>query len=107
MRLKPAGILITVTVIVILGYFALKPKATSVTQEQERTELPAPNSDSVGNSPMPVEPAPTEVASTSQDREFSYTPEKPVNGKLRGVVELGATGFNSFVINLDDQRRWD
>ena len=107
MRLKPAGIVITVAVIAILGYFALKPKTASVTQEQERTELPAPNSDSVGNSTTPVEPKPTEVASTSQDREFSYTPEKPVHGKLRGVVELGATGFNSFVINLDEQRRWE
>jgi len=107
MRLKPAGILITLVVIGVLGYFALKPKTTSTTQEQERTEIPTPKGDSVGNTPSPVEPAPTEVASTSQDREFSYTPDKPVNGKLRGVVELGAAGFNSFVINLDDQRRWE
>jgi hypothetical protein len=107
MRLKPAGILITLVVIGVLGYFAFKPRTTSTTQEQERTELPAPNSDSVGNTPSPDEPAPTEAVSTSQDREFSYTPDKPVNGKLRGVVELGAAGFNSFVINLDDQRRWE
>ena len=26
---------------------------------------------------------------------------------LRGVVEVGATGFNSFVINMDSQKRWE
>ncbi|HTE32867.1 MAG TPA: hypothetical protein VK666_20940, partial [Chryseolinea sp.] len=48
-----------------------------------------------------------EEASKSEVREFAYTPEKPENGKSRGVVELGATGFNSFVINMDDQQRWE
>ena len=37
---------------------------------------------------------------------FSYQPAEPVNGKLRGVVELGASGFNCFVVRLDAQRRW-
>jgi hypothetical protein len=26
-------------------------------------------------------------------------PEKPVDGELKGIVKVGATGFNSFVIN--------
>ena len=38
---------------------------------------------------------------------FSYVPEKPVNGSLKGVVELGASGFNSFIINMDGQKRWE
>lgn len=42
-----------------------------------------------------------------EGRSFNYTPEKPVNGTLKGVVEVGATGFNSFVINMDSQRRWE
>ena len=37
---------------------------------------------------------------------FTYTPPAPQNGKLKGVVELGASGFNSFVIRIDDQKRW-
>jgi hypothetical protein len=106
MRLKPAGILITLVVIAVLGYFAFKSRTPSPTKERTDIELPAPNSDSVGSGPGTVS-APKEVASTSQDREFSYAPDKPINGKLRGVVELGASGFNSFVINLDDQRRWE
>src|SRR4051812_4435893 len=32
---------------------------------------------------------------------FTYSPEKPQNGKVKGVVELGAAGFNSFVIRMD------
>ena len=38
---------------------------------------------------------------------FSYKPEKPVDGKLKGVVEVGASGFNSFVVNIDQQKRWE
>jgi hypothetical protein len=42
-----------------------------------------------------------------EHRSFEYTPEKPVNGILRGVVEVGASGFNSFVINMDKEKRWE
>lgn len=38
---------------------------------------------------------------------FNYTPTKPENGKLKGVVELGASGFNSFVINVDKDKNWE
>ena len=32
---------------------------------------------------------------------------KPRNGKLKGVVELGASGFNSFIINVDKDLNWE
>jgi hypothetical protein len=38
---------------------------------------------------------------------FSYLPPKPVEGQLRGVVELGASGFNSFIVRIDAQRNWE
>lgn len=38
---------------------------------------------------------------------FDYTPPLPVNGKKKGVVELGATGFNSFIITVDNQKNWN
>jgi hypothetical protein len=48
------------------------------------------------------------TATTEPDSPgFNYTPEKVENGTLRGVVEVGATGFNSFVINMDNQQRWE
>jgi hypothetical protein len=38
---------------------------------------------------------------------FSYLPPKPVDGRLRGVVELGASGFNAFIVRTDAQRNWE
>ncbi len=37
---------------------------------------------------------------------FSFNPPAPVNGKLKGVVELGASGFNSFIVRIDPEKRW-
>ncbi len=49
----------------------------------------------------------TSAASDNGPRPaFTYTAPEPVGGKLKGVVELGASGFNSFVVRVDDQKRW-
>ncbi|RSK34584.1 acetate and sugar kinases/Hsc70/actin family protein [Hymenobacter metallilatus] len=37
---------------------------------------------------------------------FTYQPAAPINGRLKGVVELGASGFNSFIVRIDGQKRW-
>ena len=47
------------------------------------------------------------IAKADEGRIFAYQPEKPVNGELKGIVEVGATGFNSFIINMDKERRWE
>ena len=48
-----------------------------------------------------------ETAGNSSARQaFSYTAPEPQNGQLKGVVELGASGFNSFIVKIDDQKRW-
>lgn len=44
---------------------------------------------------------------SSEHRTFAYQPEKPVNGELKGVVEVGASGFNSFVVKIDKEKRWE
>ncbi|MEO6733039.1 MAG: hypothetical protein ABIN01_17580 [Ferruginibacter sp.] len=49
----------------------------------------------------------TKKSSTDELRTFNFQPEKPVNGELKGIVEVGATGFNSFVINMDKEKRWE
>jgi hypothetical protein len=38
---------------------------------------------------------------------FIYSSPTPVDGVLKGVVELGSTGFNSFVVNIDKQKNWE
>jgi hypothetical protein len=61
------------------------------------------NNDNGGNSTT----SNTEQISTGGERApFAYTPPAPLNGKLKGVVELGATGFNSFIIRVDAQKNW-
>src|SRR5688572_21924789 len=108
MRLKPAGILIVVLIIAVLAYFAIKPRV--VPTHTDETEIPtSPASrDNAGTTTNANEQAPTATRSNgTEEREFNYTPEKPENGTLKGVVELGATGFNSFVINMDAQKRWE
>ena len=46
------------------------------------------------------------AASSTFNTTFNYTPPAPASGKLKGVVELGATGFNSFIIRIDAQKNW-
>ena len=104
MRLKPAGIFIIVAIIAVLAYFALRPKHADPVQENSTEISTAPANPDTGSSNSASS---SSGNVNSEVREFNYTPEKPVNGSLRGVVELGATGFNSFVINMDNQKRWE
>jgi hypothetical protein len=46
-------------------------------------------------------------ATNGGGRIFNYTPAKPVNGTLKGIVEVGASGFNSFVVNIDKEKNWE
>jgi hypothetical protein len=45
-------------------------------------------------------------AAAANTAKFSYVPAAPVGGKLKGVVELGASGFNSFIVRIDPQHNW-
>jgi len=40
-------------------------------------------------------------------KDFNYTPTEPKNGALKGVVELGASGFNSFIVKIDKHKNWE
>ncbi len=106
MRLKPAGILIIVLIIGVLAYFAFKPKLSQTTKEDSSVNTTTSPEGKFDSSTAKA-PASNTSKANSEEREFNYTPEKPQNGTLRGVVEVGATGFNSFVINMDDQKRWE
>ena len=47
-----------------------------------------------------------EKTTNSSIKEFNYTPKPPVDGNLYGVVELGAAGFNSFIVEVDQELNW-
>jgi hypothetical protein len=59
---------------------------------------------SVKDSARETTAAPIQVKETVTP--FDFRPPTPQNGKLKGVVELGATGFNSFIIKLDENKNW-
>ena len=50
--------------------------------------------------------SPPPVGTAAATPSFTYSSATPVNGKLRGVVELGASGFNMFIIRIDDKKNW-
>ncbi len=120
MRIKPIGKIVIFLVIGVLAFFAIKRYLPS---SKPDVAVNSPSGASDGNTrkepPMVGEGSPAPAATGSatgnnatnsgstEHRSFNYTPEKPVNGILRGVVEVGASGFNSFVINMDREKRWE
>ncbi len=100
----------------VLAYFAIGPRLSEIRKENGNpiattpptTEAPADNNSSAAaTQATPSTNTGASTPATTENREFNFTPEKPENGTLRGVVEVGATGFNSFVINMDNQKRWE
>jgi hypothetical protein len=46
------------------------------------------------------------TAATFTPAPLNYSAPAPTGGKLKGVVELGATGFNAFIVRIDAQKNW-
>jgi hypothetical protein len=123
MRVKPIGKIVILLVIGVIAFFAIKRflpagksddsvvNTTTVTDSSgtaARKESPmAGEGSSASPASVPAGSAANNSRATPEHRSFDYTPEKPVNGILRGVVEVGASGFNSFVINMDKEKRWE
>lgn len=56
-------------------------------------------------------PETTQDAETVEEQpsfltSFDYTPEQPVDGELLGIIELGYSGFNYFIVTMDKRDRW-
>jgi hypothetical protein len=113
MVIKPAGKIALIILFLVLAFFTYRyfvPKTDTTVAETEKTENGSPSSSGSESNSGSVESKSAETttkSSSSESRSFNYVPEKPVNGVLRGVVEVGASGFNSFVINMDREKRWE
>ncbi len=81
----------------MLAYFALKPQGSKIKKENN-TDLTNAATNTNGEGSNQSENNTTNKWNTSG---FNYMEEKGENGTLHGVVEVGASGFNSFVINMD------
>ncbi|GHB80949.1 hypothetical protein [Persicitalea jodogahamensis] len=108
-RLTVAGRLIVTALILAALYFGFKyfggQKALESMADTARIESAEGTSEY--KTPEPGSSASSDnSASDVAGSSFDYDAPKPVNGTLKGVVELGASGFNSFIISVDPQKRW-
>jgi len=46
-------------------------------------------------------------ATTTRTNNEQIVVDRPINGTIKGVVEVGASGFNSFVVNIDKEKNWE
>ncbi|GAA4184986.1 MULTISPECIES: hypothetical protein [Sphingobacterium] len=91
----PIKALIIAVPILAIGYWAM--------QSGKFDTIPTVNKADTSSSNTPGAATPT----SGSTRSFNYQPEKPIDGEYKGVVEVGASGFNSFVVNMDKENRWE
>jgi hypothetical protein len=105
-RITLAGRLIITLIVVAAVYFGFRYFAGD-----KLAGLSAPATTQVGTEPGNAvisndSPAAATSAANGTAPAFAYEAPAPVNGKLKGVVELGASGFNSFIVRIDKDRNW-
>ena len=124
-RLTVAGRLLVTAIILAALFFAfryfggnealrkLAPKQQEQSEtmpraDDESSDSPesAPNESEASDNGSSSSSSASDDANGGSRRSFTYTPPAPQNGKLKGVVELGASGFNSFIIRVDPEKRW-
>lgn len=103
MKLTNFSKIILVVVIMAILFFVLRKylpfgKNTNGVNTEMTTTGNTTDNTSAGNN---------STSTTAQTtKTFDYTAPEPIGGKLKGVVELGAAGFNSFIVNIDKSKRW-
>lgn len=108
MRLTNKGIILIVLIMGVLAYFAIrKPAGNDSDRGEVAINSAAQEKSAARDNEKEEQRTSTGGSAADESREFNYQAERPENGKLRGVVEVGATGFNSFVINMDARKRWE
>ena len=100
-----------ITLLIVGGiFFAVRqflPQLTDKFRKKETTETTTTGNTSTNEATTPSTQSPSTSATTAANRpRFDYSPPEPNGGKLKGVVELGASGFNSFIIRVDGQKNW-
>lgn len=84
---------------------SLMSKSNETTTEESSTKAPEGGPATESSSTASSTSNDTEATATGSS-SFNFVAPEPVNGKLKGVVELGASGFNSFVVRIDKNKNW-
>ena len=105
-RLTTFSRLLITLAIVAAVFFAVKKFlpgfGSGSASEADKTEQSTSTAPNTSDNSAAEKPAGPDFTPTP----FNYTPQSPSGGKLKGVVELGATGFNSFIVTIDRQKNW-
>ncbi len=108
-RLTTAGRLLITALVLVALYFGFRYyTANHAPASTAQTTAPADGGANAPTGPTSVVTVPTDTTITASGASgtFTYTAKAPVDGKLKGVVELGASGFNSFIVRIDAEKRW-
>jgi hypothetical protein len=116
-RLTLAGRLMITALILAAIYFGFKyiggkdllqglKSKTEESSTSTTTESSAETVESSASSSSSSSSSSDTQASDAPKAKFDFTPPGPIAGKLKGVVELGASGFNSFIVRIDGDKNW-
>jgi hypothetical protein len=111
-RLTAFSRILIVLAVVALAYFGIRhffPNiGKGITTNNTTTTTTTTNTNTTSDEARHSNTTTTDNTDAAEvpTEKFTYTPPEPVGGKLRGVVELGASGFNSFIIRMDNQKNW-
>jgi hypothetical protein len=116
-RLTLAGRLMITALILAAIYFGFKyiggkdllqglKSKTEESSTSTTTESTAETVESSASSSSSSSSSSDTQASDAPKATFDFTPPGPIAGKLKGVVELGASGFNSFIVRIDGDKNW-
>jgi hypothetical protein len=110
MKLTPFARLLIAVLLALGAFFAFQKLAPLFKKGGDKIEM-TDNNDG-GRATETDEPEPKtkkeEAVAPAPSRRgaFSYLPAAPQNGKLKGIVVVGASGFDSFIINVDAEGNW-
>ncbi len=118
-RLTVAGRLLITVLILAAAFFAfryfggnealrkLAPKDKEYTESETMPRADDKTAEGAVEETSASSPGSSDSEASDKPRQaFNYTAPEPQNGQLKGVVELGASGFNSFIVRIDDQKHW-
>ena len=88
------------------GKNMLSKSTTEQTDADTKAPEEGPASEALSTSSSSSSSSSDTEATSGGGASFSYVAPEPINGKLKGVVELGASGFNSFIVRIDKDKNW-